>query len=290
MKILITGGAGFIARHLYEQLSNAHTIVSLNSKELNLLNSEYVFDYIKNNQFDVIIHPATYDAAPKHSTKDPLKVLDNNLRMFFNILRCENYFDKMIYFGSGAEFGRGNWAPKMKEEYFDRYVPDDQYGFSKYIMAKYTQRNKKIYNLRLFAMYGEYDDWRTRFISNVCCRVVLNMPVKINQNKFYDFLYVDDLAKIVNWFIKNTPSYNTYNICSGRVYDFKTIAEKIIEISGRNLSLVIKTEGIGREYSGDNTLLLKELKSFKFTPIGEGLKRLYNWYNLNKNIINKDDL
>lgn len=290
MKILITGGGGFIARNLFEQLNNEYTVLSLNSKELNLLDSLKVSDYIKNKHFDVIIHTATYDAAPKHTTKDPSKVLEYNLRMFFNIARCKDHFDKMIYFGSGAEFGRENWIPKMKEDYFDQHVPVDQYGFSKYIMTKYTQLSSNIYNLRLFGVFGKYDDWRTRFIPNACCHAVQDLPVRINQNVFFDFLYIDDLVKIVKWFIQNKPKKNAYNVCTGKVNDFVTLAEKIIKISGKRLEINIKTECLGKEYSGDNSLLLKELNGFEFIPIDESIKALYDWYESNKNIIEKDKL
>lgn len=206
MKILITGGNGFIARNLFERLNNEYTLTSLNSKEFNLLDSLNVFDYIKSSQFDVIIHTATYDAAHKHSTKDPGKVLENNLKMFFNIARCKDYFDKMIYFGSGAEFARENWMPKMKEDYFDEHVPVDQYGFSKYIMTKHTQLSPNIYNLRLFAVFGKYEDWRVRFISSACCQAVFDLPVVIKQNVLFDYMYIDDLVNLTKWFIKN-PSF-----------------------------------------------------------------------------------
>jgi GDP-L-fucose synthase len=290
VKILITGGNGFIARNLFEQLNREYNLVSLKSKDLNLLDSLNVFDYITKNQFDVIIHTATYDAAPKHSTKDPSKVLENNLKMFFNIVRCREYFGKMIYFGSGAEFNRENWIPKMREDYFDQHVPSDQYGFSKYVMTKYTQSNSNIYNLRLFGVFGKYDDWRTRFISNACCHAVFSQPIRINQNVFFDFLYIDDLVKIVRWFIANKPQKNVYNISTGKVNDFKTLAAKIVEISGKKLDINIKTEDLGREYSGDNSLLLKELKNFKFSSINESINDLYQWYELNKDIIEKDKL
>ena len=290
MKMLITGGAGFIARSLFEQLNNEHIVSSLNKKDLNLLDSLKVFNYIKDNQFDVVIHTATYDAAPKHSTKDPSKVLEYNLKMFFNIARCKDYFGKMIYFGSGAEYSREHWILKMKEDYFDQHVPADQYGFSKYIMAKYAELTSNIYNLRLFGLFGKYDDWRYRFISNACARAVFNLPITINRNKSFDFLYIDDLIKIVKWFIGNKPKKNIYNICTGNIIDFKTIAEKIVKLSGKKLDIIIKTKDMDKVYSGDNSLLMNELKDFEFSPIDESIESLYSWYDSNKYIIEKDKL
>ena len=289
MKILITGGNGFIARSLFEKFKDKYTTISYNSKELNLLDSDRVFECLKNGRFDVVIHTATYDCAPSFSTKDPTKVLENNLRMFFNIARCKEYFGKMIYFGSGAEFSRENWMPKMNEGYFDEYVPSDQYGFSKYIMNQHTELSSNIYNLRLFGVFGEYDDWRYRFIPNVCARVVLDLPITINQNVFFDYMYIDDLVRIVDWFIINNPNDNTYNICTGKINDLKTIAEKVLKISEKNLKIEVKKEGIGKEYSGDNSKLLKEIKGFEFTPMDESIKSLLDWHTENKEVILKSE-
>ncbi len=281
-KILITGGSGFIARNFSEQLKDEYEIFSPNRQELDLLEDSVVFNYIKNNKFDVVVHAATYDAAPKHSTKDPAKVLENNLRMFFNIVRCKNHFGKLIYFGSGAEYSREHWVSKMKEDYFDCNVPEDQYGYSKYLMTKYTLLNKNIYNLRLFAVFGKYEDYKVRLISSLCSSAVLNKPLTIEQNKFYDFTYINDLIKIIKWFIDNDPKHKIYNVCSGKTIDFETIAKKILKISGKRLDVIINKPGLGAEYSGDNTLLLSEIKDFKFTPIDDSIKALYDWYDQNK--------
>lgn len=289
-KILLTGGEGFIAKNILEQLKDDYDIASIDIKNLDLLDSAKVFDYLKNNKFDTIIHAANYDASTKFTLNDPAKVLENNLRMFFNIARCKNYFNKMIYFGSGAEFGRENWVSKMKESDFDKNAPKDQYGFSKYIMTKYAQLNNGIYNLRLFGVFGKYEDFRYRFISNACCRAVMNMPIIINQNTHFDYLHIDDLARVVKWFIDNEPKNKVYNVCLGQVYDLKTIAEKIIKISGKDLKIEIKNPGINREYSGDNSLLTAELSNFKFSSIDDKIRELYNWYELNKNIIKKEEL
>lgn len=289
MRILITGGNGFIAKSLFEELKEKYCLISYNSTDLNLLDSSKVFDCIKNNNFDVIIHTATYDAAPVFSTKDSSKVLEKNLRMFFNIVRCKDFFGKMIYFGSGAEFNRENWIPGMMEKYFDQHVPSDQYGFSKYLMTKYAVLSDKIYNLRLFGVFGKYDDWRYRFIPNACVRAVLDLPITINQNRFFDYMYIDDLVRIVEWFIENKPRDNIYNVCTGQVYDLKNLAQKVVKVSGKNLAINIKVEGLGQEYSGNNSMLLEQINGFKFTSINESIKTLYDWYSKNKQSILESD-
>jgi len=290
MRVLITGAGGFIARNLVEQLPEKYKITALNSKELNLLDPEYTYKYLKENCFDAVLHTATYEAAPKQSVKDPGKVLENNLRMFFNIARAEDYYGKMIYFGSGAEFSRIHWKPMMSEDYFGSFIPQDQYGFSKYIMTRYALSRKKIINLRLFAVFGKYEDWRVRFISNACCRVIAGLAVKAKENLLFDFLFIDDLVKIVDWFISNTPDRNVYNVCTGKPVEFIKIAEIIFNLSGSKKEIILGKEGKANEYSGDNTLLTKEINGFEFTPIEVAVGKLYNWYLKNQDIIDKEKL
>lgn len=269
LKILITGGNGFIARNLTEQLTEFN-VSSPDKYELNLLDSDKVFEYISKNNFDVVIHTATYDAAPKHSVKDPNKVLEYNLKMFFNIIRCRNYFNKLIYFGSGAEYSREHWQPKMHESYFGQHIPQDQYGFSKYIMAKYIQVHNNIYNLRLFSVFGKYEDHRVRIISSIYHDLMHNDEITINVNKRFDFVYIDDLVKIVKWFIYNSPTRNVYNVCSGNVLDFNAVAKKLSKITGIKKKIII-TESSDLEYSGNNESLLNELRYFKFRDMDKSL-------------------
>jgi GDP-L-fucose synthase len=285
-KILITGGRGFLGRNFYEKLSGDYDLVLSHRASLDLNDSHAVYQYLKKEQFDVVIHTATYDAAPKNSPKDSQRVLDNNLRMFFNITRCEGYFGKMLYFGSGAEFGRENWTPKMTESYFDEYVPVDQYGYSKYLMTKHTQLSSNIYNLRLFGVYGEYDDWRYRFISNICCHALFDLPITVHKNSRVDSLYVNDLVRIVQWFIDNKPRHQVYNICTGGAVEHVEWAKELIGISEKKLELIFNQQEKVKEYSGDNTLLMTELSSFQFTSMSSALSKLYAWYNSQKKNIN----
>ena len=293
-KILITGGNGFIAKSLYEYLSNVYfeplksNVICLNRQGLDLLNTKKVADYLKKEKFDVVIHTANHDAVPSFTDKRRSDVLDINLRMFSNLSSCREHFGKMLYFGSGAEAGRENWVPKMTEEYIEEFIPKDPYGYSKHIMNKKAKDSDNIYNLRLFGVYGKFDDWRYRFISNACCKAVLGMPVTLKKDAIFDYLYISDLVRIVHWFIENTPKYHSYNICSDEVNSYKDLAQKVIKVSGKDLDLNVLDPGEGVEYSGDNFRLIREQK-INFMPTSTAIASLYSWYHRHQGIIVKED-
>lgn len=281
-KILVTGSTGFIGKNLTEQLQLSYDISSPTSKQLNLLDENQVKKYLLKNKFDVVLHCATHNGT-KVSNKDLSLVFKNNLKMFFNLARCNSLYKKMFYFGSGAEYDMRNYIPKMKEDHFDTYVPVDDYGFSKYIMAKYIKNIPNIYDLRLFGVYGKYEDWRIRFISQSICQVISNKDIIINQNVFFDYLYIDDLVKIIKLLIeKKTILPRHINVCTGKTMDLISLAKIVIDISGKKLKIKIKEKGLKKEYSGNNNKLLKAIGNFKFVQIEQSISELYNWYKNNK--------
>ena len=247
-KILITGATGFIGKNLAEQFKSIYNVFSPVSKQLDLLDGNQVKKYLSKNNFDVVLHCATHNAT-KVSNKDLSLVFKNNLLMFFNLVRCNNLYKRMFYFGSGAEYDMRNYIPKIKEEYFDTFVPVDNYGFSKYIMAKYIKNIPNIYDLRPFGIYGKYEDWRIRFISQNICRAINKMDIIINQNVYFDYLYIDDLVKIIKILIeKEKIPYQYFNICTGKTIDLFSLAKMIINISGKNLKIKIKEKGLKKAY------------------------------------------
>jgi UDP-glucose 4-epimerase len=287
MKVLITGGRGFIGRNLVENLPSDFEVLAPTSKELDLLDQEAVEKYVDSHEPDVIIHSATWNSTA-NSKKDTHLVLENNLLMFFNLARLNDRFGKMIYFGSGAEYDRRHYRPLMTEQYFDRHVPVDQYGFSKYIMAKSIDSMDNIIDLRVFGCFGPYEDWEIRFISNAMCKALYGLPVTIRKNVFFDYLWVGDLVRLVEKVCRNKMRHRHYNACTGKTVDLITLANRVIDVVGAEVEVVVQQEGLQAEYSGSNARIMQELEGFEFTPLPDALESLCHYYKWNLEKIDRD--
>ena len=276
MRLLITGGSGFIGRNLAEHLTSSYEVWAPSSAELDLLKEQAVRDYLDAHRFDVIIHAAT--TRSNRRVAAPPDLLDRNCRMFFNLVRNRGRFGKMIHFGSGAEYDRVQLPARVRETYFDTRVPRDPYGFSKYICAQHIERSEGIVNLRLFGVFGPYEDYTVRFISNACCRTLKGLPIVLRQDVAFDYLYINDLAGIAKWFIENNPRHKAYNVCTGRPVALTQLAEILARIAGRNPQVSVTTEGMGPEYSADNSRLLTEMGGYQFWDLENSVRNLYGWY------------
>ncbi len=276
MKILITGGSGFIGRNLVERYAAKYEVAAPDRAELDLLDAAAVRRYLGRHGFDVVIHAAT--ERSNRAVGGGTELLNRNCRMFFNLARHHARFGKMLFLGSGAVYDRAHWEPRMPEAYFDCHVPGDDYGFSKYICAKAVEAAENIHELRLFGVFGPYEDWRVRFISNACCRAAWNVPFFIRQNTFFDYLAVEDLAGILEMFFGRHPRHRHYNVCTGRVSDLRSLANLVLQACGKKLEVVVGNPGFGREYSGDNRRLLQEFPQICFHETAGSIANLYEWY------------
>ncbi len=280
-RILFTGGSGFIGKNFLEQRNDKYIILSPTHSELDLAETDACDVYFKKKgPFDVVLHAAT--VGGKRSEKKMKDVTELNLRIFFNIARNAKYFNKLIHFGTASEYDKSYNIKDIKEADFDERIPHDSFGFYKYVTAKYLEKSKlNVYHLRLFAVYGKHEDYRLRLTSNLICKYILKLPLTMIQNAYFDYLYVDDLIKILDYFIKKNPKYRFYNVGCGEKVALLSIAKKINRLSSYSLPIKIQKKGLNKEYTCNNSRLVKELKGFRFTSIDEGLQQLYNWYRKN---------
>lgn len=276
--ILITGGSGFIGRNIVEYLGDKYRVLAPSHEELDLLDGNKIREYIPKNRIKLIIHGANVGGGRDSVNKKD--VIGTNLRMFFNIVRNEDLVERIIHFGSGAEYDKTRDLKNIKEEDFDRIIPLDAYGFYKYVCSKYILNKSSpcIINLRLFGVYGKYENYLFKFISNSIIKNLLHQPIEIGQNVNFDYLYITDLCRIVEYFLENKGEFRDYNAVSGLKTDLITISMTINEISDYKSEIIIRNKGLNFEYTADNSRLRKELSDFTFTTIEEGIKDLYCWY------------
>ena len=183
MKILITGGKGYIAKGINNTLWEKYHIIAPGRDELDLTDSKSVDKFFENKHFDVIIHTAIKGAT---NTKDPDETISFwNLVMFYNLLSKKDHFQKLINIGSGAE----------------RYLPDTPYGYSKNIINKLVHKHDNFYTLRVYGVFDENEN-DTRFIKANIKRYINNESMIIHQDRLMDFIYMQDLISIIEHYIE----------------------------------------------------------------------------------------
>src|SRR3989344_3661828 len=251
--IFITGAGGFIGRNLTEQFSKKYKLLTPGHRELDLLNEKAVDNFFKKNNIDVVINCAVIGGSRKEEHVD--SSLSGNLRIFFNLLRNKDKFKKMIHLGSGAEYDKIKPIVKVKESDLGKTIPKDEYGFFKYICSKYIEKEKNIVCIRIFGLFGRYEDYRYRFISNALVNNISGLPITMNQNVFFDYVYIDDFVKIIDHFINHKVKHRFYNSGTGNKIDILTIAKKINLISAKKSKIIVKNKGLNNEYTCDSRRL-----------------------------------
>lgn len=288
-KILLTGGSGFIGKNILESfLAQKYQIDAPSSRELNLIDEKSVDAYVNVHAPDIVIHAAV---KPSHrNAPDHDNLLHSNTRMFFNLEKHASHFEKMLVLGSGAIYDMRHYTPKVKEDEYRNHIPADDHGYCKYICEKAIENSSNVYDLRIFGIYGKYEDYAIRFISNAICKSLYDLPITIRQDRKFDYLFIDDLMPVLDWFIIHSPQYKSYNITPDNSISLRCLAELINKTACKQLPIVIAQEGMGLEYSGDNSRIKLEYPDIRFTPIEEGVSSLYNWYSNHKEEINREFL
>lgn len=211
MKILVTGGAGFVGRNVARCLrSLGHEVLAPTHEELDMTNMAKCMMYFDANPADAIVHTAF---KGHFSAKNEYQDFVDNIRMYETLVWFENY-RPVIIIGSGAEFDRRYSVNFADEEELLKSWPVDLYGLSKNIIAKRAlgigapipedDNDVELHNpyvLRLFGCFGP-DEPDFRFIKRSIIRLKEGLPVEIEKNCDMDFFFVDDVATVIDHVLK----------------------------------------------------------------------------------------
>ena len=183
MKILITGGSGYIARSLYKAYKDVYDVTCITREDLDLTDGEAIIQWFKDKYFDVVIHCAAKGGSRLKG--DIFADMDKNLCMYYNLLQCQSHYDKFIHFGSGAEL--------MQK--------DTPYGLSKHVIRQSILEKNRFYNIRIYGVFDE-NELDTRFVKSNIKRYINREPMLI-QDKRMSFFYMRDLITLVNHHIQS---------------------------------------------------------------------------------------
>ena len=263
MKILITGGAGFIGKYLVKYLLENGENVSIldnfsnsDKKSMSLFekNGVKIFEgditdfndvskAIKNQE--IVIHLAA-KISVLESIKNPAETFRINVNGTKNLLAiCKNNnIKKVIIASSAAVYGEGDKKIKVKEE--KKKNPISPYGESKMKMEEEIEKNNSSNEmdyiiLRFFNIYGigqtsEYAGVITKFLEKI--KKNQSLTITGDGTQIRDFVSISDVICSIN----NAIGYNKsgiFNIASGNEITINELANLMIELSGKKLNIKI---------------------------------------------------
>ena len=288
MKIIITGGAGFIGKHLADFLLNEkhevtildnfsnstkESINSLVSKGVNVIegditNSEFISKAFEKQE--VVIHLAAKISVDE-SIINPEQTFLINADGTANVINaCKlNKVKKIIAASSAAVYGEGELGKKLSEK--SRLNPVSPYGKSKIMMEKLIQKelsssNVKYDILRFFNIYGqgqtvEYAGVITKFINKIKQNNTIEVFGDGTQTR--DFVNIQDVVDSIENSIQKIEKKNgVYNIASGKSICINELAKLLLKISGKKLEIKYLPERKGdiKFSQADITLAKKDLE------------------------------
>jgi len=303
MKFFITGGAGFIGRHLIESLlENNHDVTIYedfsNSSEDNIKNicehgalvihgdlSDYSLLEKSLKDFDFVIHlAAKIDIL--ESITNPEITNKVNVQGTINILRAcaKNNIQNIIAASSAAIYGNPEIIPVTEDSVPNPVSP---YGADKLSMEFYLRAFANMYNLntislRFFNVYGKgqsnaYAGVITKFLKNI----ERNESIEIlgNGNNTRDYVFIDDLIHGILQAIKNIQGQrgNIYNLASGKSTSVNDLAFLMLKISKKKLEIIHKSPRPG-DLLFSEVLISKAKEELQYNPkfnLELGLTKLF---------------
>lgn len=254
MKILITGATGFIGKYLSRQLAQkGHQICPWpGSDQLDLSIGRDVDFFMRGRTFDAVIHCAARGSKDPRSTD--WSILDTNLQMYYNLLSYKDSYTRFISIGSGAEFS----------------MTDTPYGLSKRVIRTSMLNLEGFYNLRVYGVFSE-EELESRFIKANILRYLEKKPIQIHQDRYMDFMYVEDLLKIVEHYLDSNDLRSEADCVYPYTYKLSKIADIINSLGSHKVEVHIHKGGIGEGYCA-----FGKAPDLPYIGLTQGITNVYN--------------
>jgi nucleoside-diphosphate-sugar epimerase len=292
MKILITGGNGFLGSSLVRFFLNQHNILVISKNSNNLLDIIDLIQFtnhfdeitIKSFQPDIVIHCA-WDGGNNYNDVNNFDQILKNIPLSIELLKIISNLEnkpKFIGFGTFVEYGLLN--QKAKET--DQENPINLYGVSKnnfkHISKVFCEQNNIPWTwIRPCYVYGP-GDVSTRLIPSIINKLITQQEIVLNScNTTIDYLYINDFCSAINKIIEYNLT-GIYNVCSGNEYELTDIIEFIFNNISPNKKPIFNPE-LDRKYSskyicGSNKKLILTTDWKNNIDVQKGLLQTIKFY------------
>jgi len=256
MRILITGGAGFIGSHLCERLlGEGHEVICLDNFFTG--RRENIFHLLDNPRFELIRHDVTepillevdqiYNlacpASPVHYQYNPVKTVKTSVMGAINMLGLAKRVRARILQASTSEVYGDPLVHPQTEDYWGNVNPiglrscyDEGKRLAETLMTDYhRQNNVDIRIARIFNTYGPRmleDDGRV--VSNFIVQALRGQPLTLygEGEQTRSFCYVDDLIEGLIRLMNVEDVYDPVNLGNPGEFTIKQLAEEVIKVCG----------------------------------------------------------
>ncbi len=299
MRILVTGGAGFIGSHLCERLlKDKHEVICLDNffsgKRANIahLRGNENFELIRHDvvepillEVDRIFHLAC-PASPVHYQYNPVKTTKTNVMGTINMLGLAKRVRARILLTSTSEVYGDPEEHPQKETYWGHVNPigirscyDEGKRVAECLMMDYHRQNKvDVKIVRIFNTYGPrmaIDDGRV--VSNFCVAALRGQPLTVygQGTQTRSFAYIDDLIEGLIRMMDAPDFIGPVNLGNPDEFTMMELARLAIEMSGSSSEIVYKPlpPDDPTRRRPDITLARQRLGWEPKVPLREGLAR-----------------
>lgn len=309
MKILVTGGAGFVGSHLIEALlAEGHEIVcvdnmnnyydvSLKEARLARFKDKVTFykidiadmaaleEVFKNHTFDTVAHLAA-QAGVRYSLESPLTYVDSNVRGTVCVFECARKYSvkNIVMASSSSVYGENEHVPFSEND--EALEPISVYAATKRATELLAYTYVHLYGLnvtalRFFTAYGPYgrpDMALFKFVSNILAGKPIDVYAEGNQAR--DFTYVSDIVAGFTLALKKPLGFSIMNLGAGnpvKLLDFIQVIEEVLGKKAEKSMLPAQPGDVPRTFA-DISKATRELGYAPKVGIKEGVEKFVQWY------------
>ena len=301
MRVLVTGGAGFIGSHIVEYFQNKAEVVVLDNFrsgfkrnldgfqcrfiEGSVTDTAAVKEAIK--EVDYVFHLAAMISVPE-SMQKPKECVEINTQGTLTVLEeaTRAGVKKLCFSSSAAVYGDNPKLPKTEEMLPE---PKSPYAVTKldgeyYCQMFHNEGWLKTACMRYFNVFGPRQDPKSQYAAAVPIfidKALRNEPITIfgDGQQTRDFIYVKDVVAANIFLAEHTDLSGVYNIANGGTITIKELAEKIVALTGSRSEICFAPERAGD--IKHSLAAVEKIKSVDFTPSNkfeDGLKNTVDYF------------